>query len=75
MPAGGKKPQQPSKALVSASAGKLSGVTVADFPELGGWRLTFHLDPADAATIELRAGLTFDDNRPAETWVYRWTGD
>ena len=75
MPAGGERGEAAPKATVTASAGTVSGVTVAEDPEIDGWRLTFKLDPADAASIELRAALIFADGRQVETWVYRWTGD
>jgi len=75
MPAGGTRPAEPPKATVTASAGTVSGITVAEDPDVDGWRLTFKLEPADAGIIELRAALVFADSRPAETWVYRWTGD
>ena len=61
--------------MVTASEGTVSGVTVNEYDEIGGWRLTFKLDPGDARSIELRAALVFADARPVETWVYRWTGD
>jgi glucans biosynthesis protein len=61
------------KPTVSASAGKLDHVVIQRNPGTGGWRLTFQLDPEDAELIELRAELEFPDQRPAETWVYRWT--
>ena len=75
MPSGGSHPEAPPKATVTASAGTVSGVTVAEDADIDGWRLTFKLEPGDAGTIELRAALVFADGRPVETWVYRWTGD
>lgn len=75
MPAGGERPQKLPEAVVSTSAGVISGTTVVDMNEIGGWRLTFELEPDDAPVVELRAALVFDDGRPVETWVYRWTGD
>lgn len=61
------------KATAVTSAGKVANVTVSPNPAIGGWRVSFHLDPAGAKLAELRAGLTFADGRPTETWVYRWT--
>jgi glucans biosynthesis protein len=75
MAPGESRPDDPPEALVTASAGAVSGVTVADFDEVNGWRVTFKLDPGDAEVIELRAGLKFASERPSETWMYRWTGD
>ncbi len=63
------------EASVTANNGKVEGVTVIAHPEVGGWRLTFQLDPEDAASVEMRAALVFKDSRPVETWLYRWTGD
>jgi glucans biosynthesis protein len=75
MAPGESRPADPPEALVTASAGTVSGITVGDFPEVNGWRVTFHLDPGDAGVVELRAGLVFPSQMPSETWVYRWTGD
>lgn len=73
-PANGKKTAGPlPKARVMASAGKISDVTVSPNPVTGGWRVSFHLDPAGTKLAELRANLIFEDGRPAETWLYRWT--
>jgi glucans biosynthesis protein len=75
MAPGESRPAEPPEAIVTTSAGTVSGVTVADFPDANGWRVTFHLDPGDAGVAELRAGLLFPSRLPSETWVYRWTGD
>lgn len=75
MAPGDERPAEPPEVVVSANAGTVSGVTISDFDEVNGWRVTFKLDPGDAGVIELRAGLVFADEVPAETWVYRWTGD
>jgi glucans biosynthesis protein len=75
MAPGDERPAEPPEVVVSANAGTVSGVTISDFDEVNGWRVTFKLDPGDAGVIELRAGLVFADEGPAETWVYRWTGD
>jgi glucans biosynthesis protein len=63
----------PPKAKVSASAGTIKDVVVADNPLVGGYRLSFLFDPRPAKAAELRADLVFGDRRAAETWVYRWT--
>ena len=75
MAPGEARPEEPPEVVVSANAGTVSGATISDFPEVNGWRVTFKLDPGDAGLIELRAGLVFEEDLPAETWVYRWTGD
>ena len=60
-------------ANVTAGSGKIDHVTISRNPANGGWRLTFRLDPEGRDLIELRATLDFPDQRPVETWVYRWT--
>ncbi len=69
-------PRQPPKlpiAKVTSTAGKVADVVVSDNPLLGGVRLSFLFDPQDVKVAELRAELSFDDQRTAETWVYRFT--
>ncbi|HEX3694949.1 MAG TPA: glucan biosynthesis protein G [Polyangia bacterium] len=61
------------QAKVSASAGAIKDIVVADNPIVGGYRLSFVFDPRPAKTAELRAELVFGDRLTAETWVYRWT--
>ncbi len=73
---GGKKCEGlcgPPRAAVTASAGKVDHVVVSENPLTRGYRLTFILDPQGAELSELRAELTFDDERRAEVWLYRWT--
>lgn len=71
-PAGGGTAVDPT-ATVTASGGTVSEIDVATNPLIGGWRLSFKLDPGDEKLIELRAVLKLDDDRPVETWLYRWT--
>jgi glucans biosynthesis protein len=66
-------PEADPKAKVNTSAGKVFNVVIARNPMTKGWRLSFHLDPESAASIELRVEVAFADERPAETWMYRWT--
>ena len=61
------------RAKVTASAGAVKDIVVADNPILGGYRLSFLFDPRPAKAAELRAELIFGDRQTAETWVYRWT--
>lgn len=68
------RPRPAPQAAVSASAGEIKHVVVADNPLVGGYRVSFVFDPKDAEVSELRVDLTFKDGRSAETWVYRWTG-
>ena len=67
-------PRKPlPQAKVTASAGAIKDVVVADNPLIGGYRLSFVFDPRPAKVAELRAELSFGDRQTAETWVYRWT--
>jgi glucans biosynthesis protein len=66
-------PAEDPKAKVFNNAGKIANVVMAKNPVTKGWRLSFHLDPESAASIELRVELSFADERSAETWMYRWT--
>jgi glucans biosynthesis protein len=61
------------QAKVSASAGAIKDIVVADNPIIGGYRLSFVFDPRPAKSADLRADLTFSGRQTAETWVYRWT--
>jgi len=67
------EPKKWPEPAVTASAGKVKDVTVDKNPVTGGWRVTFSLDPEYASLVELRCDLTFEDRRPAEVWLYRWT--
>jgi periplasmic glucans biosynthesis protein len=60
------------QAKVSASAGAIKDIVVADNPLIGGYRLTFVFDPRAAKAAELRAELTSSGRQTAESWVYRW---
>ena len=59
-------------ANISSNTGVISETTMQPNPLTGGWRLSFHLDPQDAALVELRVVVNVD-GVPAETWLYRWT--
>lgn len=60
---------------VTASAGKVSNVTLVKNPHNPGYRVQFTLDADGEKASELRAELTFSDNRKAETWLDRWTAN
>ncbi|WP_069305415.1 glucan biosynthesis protein G [Methylobrevis pamukkalensis] len=62
-----------AKATVNSYKGAVRNVVVRENAITGGIRLSFQLDPAGEALIELRALLTFEQGPPAETWVFRWT--
>ena len=58
---------------LSASAGKVSNVSVQRNLEISGVRVTFELAPGDSQLVELRAVLKAGDQAVSETWLYRWT--
>ncbi|MGE0408419.1 MAG: glucan biosynthesis protein G [Amphiplicatus sp.] len=57
---------------VSTSAGVIRNVNLMENPVDGGMRLTFELDPGNAAMAELRANLTRAGEPVSETWLFRW---
>ncbi len=61
------------KARVHASTGEISNVTVQKNSHVQGYRVSFHLKPDGGTLAELRLELQFEDDRKAETWLYRWT--
>ena len=63
----------PPRISVSADKGKILNPVALAAPELGGWRLSFELQPEGADTVELRAQLLSGDAPLTETWLYRWT--
>jgi glucans biosynthesis protein len=66
-------PVHDPKPQVTASGGVISDVWIEQNPATQGWRLTFNLDPQKQTLIELRVTLAFPDQRPVDTWLYRWT--
>ncbi|MFM2486898.1 glucan biosynthesis protein [Celerinatantimonas yamalensis] len=58
---------------VITSKGKITDVQVVKNAYTPGYRVSFNLDGEGISAAELRAELTFNDNRKAETWLYRWT--
>jgi glucans biosynthesis protein len=58
---------------LTASAGKISNVTLASNNALHGLRAGFEIDPNDADLIELRLRIMRGDHPVTETWLYRWT--
>lgn len=58
---------------LSASAGKVSNVSVQRNLEISGVRVTFELAPGDSQLVELRCVLKAGDQAVSETWLYRWT--
>ena len=66
-------PETPLTGRVSTDKGTISGVLVTPNPEMGGWRISFDLQPGDTRIAELRATIMQGDTPVTETWVYRWT--
>jgi glucans biosynthesis protein len=62
----------PPSVNVTANPGVVSETTMQPNPLTGGWRLSFKLDPQDAAAVELRVVVSIA-GVSAETWLYRWT--
>ena len=60
------------KFVVSTDKGKILNPVGFAAPELGGWRLSFELQP-EGDVAELRAQLMNGDTPVTETWLYRWT--
>lgn len=58
---------------LSASAGKLSNLTLVPNPSIKGMRASFEIDPRDADLIELRLRVMRGEQPVTETWIYRWT--
>ncbi len=58
---------------VRVNAGTASNVTVQRYPEIGGVRCAFELQPASAELIEIRMVLKANDRPVSESWIYRWT--
>jgi glucans biosynthesis protein len=72
-PATSADPAHDPKPVVTASAGAVSNIWLEPNPVTGGWRLAFDLDAQKAPLVELRVELRFQDKRPVDTWLYRWT--
>lgn len=58
---------------LSASAGKLSNITLLSNVALHGLRASFEVDPDGAELIELRLRIMRGTRPVTETWLYRWT--
>jgi glucans biosynthesis protein len=58
---------------VWASGGDIRNVLVSDGPSPDTRRLSFDLDPKDAAAVELHAALKDQTSQLTETWLFRWT--
>lgn len=58
-----------------SSAGKVSGVSVAPNPHVGGWRVGFDLEPGGDQVHELRCLLRRNGRQVSETWSFQWHPD
>lgn len=67
------KPEGLPTVRLFSSSGSTRNLVIRENPINGGYRASFEFDPQDAKLSELRLELHFDDQRPAETWLYRWT--
>jgi glucans biosynthesis protein len=59
-------------AAITASEGKVSGVSVQPLPEPASWRLTFDFKAEGSRPQELRAHLKSGADILTETWSYQW---
>lgn len=75
---GGRLDKLPADAKVqvdaSASKGTLRNPVAYRNSETGHWRMSFEVDSAGQADVELRARLKDDKGPLSETWLYRWNG-
>ncbi|MBR9884934.1 MAG: glucan biosynthesis protein G [Oceanospirillales bacterium] len=67
------KPNSLPTARLFSSAGTTRNLVVRDNPANNGYRVSFGFDPQEEKLSELRLELNFLDQRPSETWLYRWT--
>jgi glucans biosynthesis protein len=60
------------EAVLTISAGMISETRVQPLPDDGGWRVTFTLEPDEAAPADLRLSLERAGQPLSETWTYVW---
>jgi glucans biosynthesis protein len=58
---------------ITTSAGNVAPPVARPHPAIGGWRVSFVLDPAGAEVCDLRGILTQGEDHLSEVWSYRWT--
>ncbi len=66
------RPTMP-EARITTSAGTVHNAVVQPNPQTGGLRLSFELEPGNAALIEMTASLVSQDLPITEAWMFRWT--
>ena len=64
--------EQPVKAEITTSAGRIIDQIVTKIPETGGWRVAFRVDPEDNQAIDVIVKLKLYGAPVAEEWVYLW---
>jgi glucans biosynthesis protein len=64
--------EQPVKAEITTSAGRIIDQIVTKIPETGGWRVAFRVDPENNQAIDMIVKLKLYDALIAEEWVYLW---
>ena len=60
------------EAVLTISAGKIPETRVQPLPDDDGWRVTFTLEPDEAAPADLRLYLERAGQLLSETWTYVW---
>jgi glucans biosynthesis protein len=63
----------PVEPVVTTSQGSVRHQVAQPNPAIGGWRVSFILDPDGAALCELRCVLQLGGELLSEVWSYRWT--
>lgn len=66
--------EQPVKAVVDVSRGRISEPVVLKNQVTSGWRVFFYFYPDGEQTAEFRAFLKVHDRVLTETWNYLWQG-
>ncbi len=62
-------------AVLQASNGQTSNLSVQPLPDAAGWRASFDLQPQGDQPSDMRLFLTVDGTRLTETWTYVWYPD
>jgi periplasmic glucans biosynthesis protein len=63
----------PVQMAITTSAGSVTPPVARPNPAIGGWRVSFVLDPAGAKPCDLRGILKQGEEPLSEVWSYRWT--
>ncbi|WP_187430360.1 glucan biosynthesis protein [Roseobacter fucihabitans] len=69
-------PEAIVKPVVTASAGRVSGLVLHKIDDAAQrWRLFFDIDGQDADLIELTAHVAGEDRKLSEVWLFQWVRD